>query len=732
MGTFMDPVAALKSGTTDRNAETTIMWVEDLENSMLTSKVANYQPVITSDFGSSLAIPAMSNSIGNHGYMNNGYAVNHGVVTNISEDDDDDIDDLLRQQEQERLQLVADGKAAAIERQQEQEREHQFAERERQLQQQLLEVQREQEKQREAEQEKHREAMQREQKKKELQEKLEREKIALEKKHAKQLQREKEAREREILWQKEQARRKKQKEEEEAQRKAELEQQEEEARIEKERYKAQRNAAKKERRQEEKKAKAAAEAEAASAANSNAHDETNNGDDSHVRRVTIIAPSVTESVSPPQSNVGDDETKANKRNSKETRQEKKRKKQEQRRIELEQQAADRASYWEPEIEKEVETVAKMVQLCVAEFCRKNKMYERLDLEKNEHIQRVLVPHCRESYRKLFDLELTSRVVTKGMERKQQDMDERTGTIQYWDQSKGKFLVSLEGKKGNAFSVLLCPSNLEAVAVSPNQRKKKNSVTGGHAIKVEDVYENKPLILDLDKKLIHDLVHADSIEVFLMKYLEQQDYVEAMAVEMERERQSEEAEERRRRAEKKRREEKEWEERTREYAARKLAYDEWTRENRRGSGGAHTAGCDCPECRFQNFFGSRSFGGGMPFAGGMGFGGFSFGSHSMSFTFDADGFYMGGDDGYNDWDQRWDKMHEDDLDAANEEAAEILGVDIDSSAADIKRVYHRKCLLYHPDKYHVGNPEGLTKEQCEAKFKELQNAYDHLMSNFDDD
>jgi DnaJ-class molecular chaperone len=83
-----------------------------------------------------------------------------------------------------------------------------------------------------------------------------------------------------------------------------------------------------------------------------------------------------------------------------------------------------------------------------------------------------------------------------------------------------------------------------------------------------------------------------------------------------------------------------------------------------------------------------------------------------------------------WDRQWEEMHEEDLEEKNEEMAEILGVDVDASPEVIKRVYRRKALVYHPDKYNPNNAEGLSKDESEEKFKELQNAYDHLMSNFD--
>jgi len=135
-------------------------------------------------------------------------------------------------------------------------------------------------------------------------------------------------------------------------------------------------------------------------------------------------------------------------------------------------------------------------------------------------------------------------------------------------------------------------------------------------------------------------------------------------------------------------------------------------------------CNCAECEFQRFMFASHFGGGrgFPFGFSAGGGGFFF---SGGFAFYEES------DSEDDWDRRWDEYHEEDLEAKNEEAAEILGVDVDANAADIKRVYRRKVLLYHPDKYRPDNPEGLTAKECEDKFKALQNAYDHLMSNFDD-
>jgi len=78
------------------------------------------------------------------------------------------------------------------------------------------------------------------------------------------------------------------------------------------------------------------------------------------------------------------------------------------------------------------------------------------------------------------------------------------------------------------------------------------------------------------------------------------------------------------------------------------------------------------------------------------------------------------------------MHEEDLEGQNREAAELLGVDVNTSATEIKRKYRKLALKYHPDKYRAENHDDeKTREEAEEHFKHIQNAYDHLMSNFDD-
>jgi hypothetical protein len=260
----------------------------------------------------------------------------------------------------------------------------------------------------------------------------------------------------------------------------------------------------------------------------------------------------------------------------------------------------------------------------------------------------------------------------------------------------------------------------------------NKATGGHVIFVRNLLEGKDLLLDLDKKLVQDLVAAQSTDDFIAKFVAQQNYLEGLEKEAERLREKEEEEERRRRAERKRREEEEWQQRQRQYAEQKEAYRRWQQDERRRSG--HRRNQESAGRRHHHF----RFPSGAYARSGM--------HHPLEFLFqwslhmhmreieeDEEEFYYEYDD-YDDdeydWDRQWQEMHQEDLDEKNEEMAEILGVDVDASPEDIKRVYRRKALIYHPDKYNPCNAEGLSKEESEEKFKELQNAYDHLMSNFD--
>ena len=105
-----------------------------------------------------------------------------------------------------------------------------------------------------------------------------------------------------------------------------------------------------------------------------------------------------------------------------------------------------------------------------------------------------------------------------------------------------------------------------------------------------------------------------------------------------------------------------------------------------------------------------------------------GGTSFFFGIDDDGFYDDDDD----WDGRWDAMHDEEEAQKDAEAAEILRVGEDATQDEIKCVFRRKVLKYHPDRFRPENhDEGMTKQEAEEHFKELNSAYDRLMSKLDD-
>jgi hypothetical protein len=497
-----------------------------------------------------------------------------------------------------------------------------------------------------------------------------------------------------------------------------------------EQYRAQRIAAKKEKRRLEREAKAAvASAEEGEDHPPKVAPKPNESVQKPFSTAHTAEPVLKKTIEKEDEKDKNDSSETQPKQTKESKNEKKRKKLEQRLVELEKEANERAKFWEPEIEKETDAIPKMVQLCIGEFCRTNSGFSRLEFSRNQDVIDRITPYCRDSFRKLFDAELHSNVVVKGMGKKQQDINDRNGVILWWDEPKSKFEVEIEGKKGNRFTLLIQPSNLEPAANQSSRKKrgKNGSRAGhGHTILIGDVCDGKGLLLDLDKELVDKLVADESTQVFVSKFVQQQDYLEALEKETERKRQEEEEEERRRRAERRRREQEEWENRQREYQeqkaeykARKKAHSQQQHRSQTFSGFEQR--CNCPDCQFRGGFEEfffRSF-----FGMGMGMGGAHF---SFRFADDDDD----DDDDDDEWDRRWQEMHEEDLEEQLEAAAEELGVDVDASASDIKRVYRRKALLYHPDKARARETEGLTADECEEKFKHLQNAHDLLMSQFD--
>ena len=393
----------------------------------------------------------------------------------------------------------------------------------------------------------------------------------------------------------------------------------------------------------------------------------------------------------------------------EKREGKKNKRREEMAKELERQSKERAAFWQDLIADESKTVDLIVKLCVSEFCRKHKIFDQLSVCKNRTAHMLLIEAAREAYRDLYKDSLPGRVVVKGM--KQQDLNDRAGTIECWDESKSKFSVQLDTKKGKSEQMFFLPENLEASSAGAAKKAKKKSVEPFYTIHTPWLIDQKNLITDIFKSEIDALKHQTSdfaVDHYLVRLMQEREEEERLAKELEKEEQRREEEARKRRAQQREREEAEWQERQRTYQERKEEYQRWKREERQsggyggdyssfggGGGFGHRGGgpCNCRECKmermFADLFGGRSRGG--PFGGGGRGGGVRFGvgptpGGGFGFFFHTpDGnFYMGDDsDDEDEWDRQWEGMHEEEELEKDQDAADLLGVALDADQDQIK-------------------------------------------------
>lgn len=401
------------------------------------------------------------------------------------------------------------------------------------------------------------------------------------------------------------------------------------------------------------------------------------------------------------------------------REETKKKRREQFLKETEQQATERALFWKTYIDEETITVDLLLRLCTAEFCRVNPDVEENKMLKDQKVSQTLHAECRNAFRELFK-DIIPQVVVKGV--KQEDLKERTGVINHWEQPKKKFSVWLDTKKGKATQlVYLEPCNLEATSVTKSTTNKKKQRDPVVTIFIGSVYLSKCLLTDIFRSEVDRMKRCDgasALDSFLADLMEKRNQEEFDAKQREEEERLQEEAERQRRARRREQEEREWQERQAEFRRQKEAYKEYKRHNRgnhrfHGRTG-HGPFCRCPECFFEKMF----------FGGAGGHPGFAF----FFEGFHEDEYYSDDDD--DQWDSRFNHMHEQEERKKLQDAADVLGVNVDAPQDEIKRVFRKKALKFHPDKFREENDEGMTKEECEEHFKELSNAYDCLYGQFE--
>lgn len=406
------------------------------------------------------------------------------------------------------------------------------------------------------------------------------------------------------------------------------------------------------------------------------------------------------------------------------------------------QKAERRTFWMERVEFEKEALDKLVLLLAAEFCRTIRDPSfRSKLLKNEEIKEKLESQAKQTFLELYEGQMPRRVIVKGSH--QTNLNGRIGTIEHWDENKGKFRVGLETKKGkNGQDVYLIPEDMEALPFKGKKEKRKQMNPAVSLAFIAPLYNDASLMYEVEKATVDKMLQVEDIDEFLDSLNSQRDEDEHRARQMEEEERIAEEEARKRRNEKRRREDEKWRREREEFHARTERLKEMHRQRKRAqreardeskeesscSSSPHDpSSCNCPECKervfarklFEEFFSSRHVSGGPSFFFRSG-SGFFFVDDDEDDEFDYDSEE-------DRWDEEFDRMHDEELAEKNANAAELLGVDADATEEEINRRFRRLSLQFHPDKFRPENHEdGTKKEDAEEKFKQLSDARDEML------
>ena len=390
--------------------------------------------------------------------------------------------------------------------------------------------------------------------------------------------------------------------------------------------------------------------------------------------------------------------------------------------EQEQAKESRAKSWEKKITKENDYIALIQNLIVAEFLRQSKE-KAMGLTSDRVLSDsqaadIVENECREAYHAIFQ-ELKVRVSVAGSDNK--ELNERNGTIRYWDKDKKKFCVGLDTKKTADSDILfLEPEVLDVVVSTRSNKSDKSKPASSYDLEVSDLMTYGGVSLGLNftlkKSHINALGSAENTKIGLEAFRRQRDEEDRQKkLEEERER-AEEEEARKRRAANKAKEEAAWEKKREKMRRDKEEYERMQREWRMNKDDDEEE-CRCPRCRFGDQFTSRG-------------GAFFFNIGGLPFRVRFDDYESDEESFFDEFDDRWEEQMLEEKREENRKMAKVLGVEPNADERTLKVAYRKLALQFHPDKWRSDSGHGMPRKDAENKFKTIQSAYDHLMSNFD--
>eukprot|EP00986_Skeletonema_menzelii_P000837 scaffold242_cov148-Skeletonema_menzelii.AAC.3 len=394
--------------------------------------------------------------------------------------------------------------------------------------------------------------------------------------------------------------------------------------------------------------------------------------------------------------------------------------------EQEQAKEDRAKSWEKKIAKENDYIGLIQKLIVAEFLRQSKE-KAMGLTSDRVLSDsqaadIIDEKCREAYHVIFR-ELKVRIVVAGSDNK--DLNGRNGTIRYWDKEKKKFCVGLDTKKTTDSDVVfLDPEVLDEASSTRSNKSDKSKPGTSCDLEVADLMTyggvSLGLNFNLKKSHINALGSAENTKIGLEVFCRQRDEEDRQKkLEEERER-AEEEEARKRRAARKAEEEAAWEKKREQMRRDKEEYERMQREWRMNNDDGEEE-CKCPRCRFGDRFGDK-----FSTRGGA----FFFNIGGLPFRVRFDDYESDEESFFDEFDDRWEEQMLEEKREENKKMAKILGVEPNADERALKIAYRKLALKFHPDKWRSDSDHGLSRKDAENKFKSIQSAYDHLMSNFD--